>query len=294
MIRINKLLIHSIWPPWLASIASIQPRKLEWFEMARTGHDPAYIAKTLKYNCSTVLQCVQQLQGRGQGQKEGPQVQEWQKKNPHVFGWLEKVHQWLTRYPNVSPCKKENCGQVNSLRRHKEWPQTEVLQALQETHIDWKDEGQKGQKWDQVAEQPEVQRKKTGVLFWWKNWTVDRSYNVQNDRYLASDRSTVPHVFTTKFPNSIMTLGVICSNGAIMPPTSSNQWKGWVQWSIVRSWMRSSSPGWRRWLGTLSLSSNKTQPQPTRPRWPWICWRPKMWLFRTPRPGPLTPLTWTP
>ncbi|QQP40447.1 Uncharacterized protein FKW44_014483, partial [Caligus rogercresseyi] len=51
-----------------------------------------------------------------------------------------------------------------------------------------------------------------------KNWTVDISYNVQNDRWLAEEREEVPAVFTTKFPASVMTLGVICSTGEVMPP----------------------------------------------------------------------------
>ncbi|QQP54129.1 Uncharacterized protein FKW44_006853 [Caligus rogercresseyi] len=51
-----------------------------------------------------------------------------------------------------------------------------------------------------------------------KNWTVDRSYNVQNDRWRAKEREEVPAVFTTKFPASVMTLGVICSTGEVMPP----------------------------------------------------------------------------
>ncbi|QQP36214.1 Uncharacterized protein FKW44_021245, partial [Caligus rogercresseyi] len=51
-----------------------------------------------------------------------------------------------------------------------------------------------------------------------KNWTVDRSYNVQNDRWLAEEREEVPAVFTTKFPASVMTLGVICSTGEVMSP----------------------------------------------------------------------------
>ena len=51
-----------------------------------------------------------------------------------------------------------------------------------------------------------------------KNWTVDRTRNVQNDRFLASERGDVPHVYTTKFPAAVMTLGVIGSNGSVMPP----------------------------------------------------------------------------
>ena len=49
-------------------------------------------------------------------------------------------------------------------------------------------------------------------------WTVDRSYNSQNDRYIATMKSNVPPVQTTKFPASVMTLVVIGSNRAVMPP----------------------------------------------------------------------------
>eukprot|EP00095_Tigriopus_kingsejongensis_P001255 maker-scaffold374_size191929-snap-gene-0.34 protein:Tk01255 transcript:maker-scaffold374_size191929-snap-gene-0.34-mRNA-1 annotation:"mical" len=59
-----------------------------------------------------------------------------------------------------------------------------------------------------------------GIIFFSdeKNWTVDRSYNKENDRCVASGRSTVSHIVTTKFPASIMTLGVVGSNGAVMLP----------------------------------------------------------------------------
>ena len=40
------------------------------------------------------------------------------------------------------------------------------------------------------------------------NWTLDRTSNVKNDRFLASDRSDVPHVYSVKFPATIMTLDV--------------------------------------------------------------------------------------
>ena len=51
-----------------------------------------------------------------------------------------------------------------------------------------------------------------------KVFNVDRSFNCQNDRYLASDASEVPHVATTKHPASVMVLGVISSKGHVMPP----------------------------------------------------------------------------
>ncbi|QQP32420.1 Uncharacterized protein FKW44_024726 [Caligus rogercresseyi] len=78
-----------------------------------------------------------------------------------------------------------------------------------------------------------------------KNWTVDRSYNVQNDRWLAKEREEVPAVFTTKFPASRMTLGVICSTGEVMLPFFFNpkervnaEWYCEVMEEVV-------IPGWR-------------------------------------------------
>ncbi len=51
-----------------------------------------------------------------------------------------------------------------------------------------------------------------------KNWTLDRSCNSQ----LATDRADVLHIYTTKFLASVLTLGVICSNGNVMPPIFFN------------------------------------------------------------------------
>ncbi len=51
-----------------------------------------------------------------------------------------------------------------------------------------------------------------------KNWTMDRTHNVQNDRCVATGREDVPHVFMMKSLASIMSMGVISSNSSIMPP----------------------------------------------------------------------------
>lgn len=42
--------------------------------------------------------------------------------------------------------------------------------------------------------------------------------NRRNDRWLCADPSDVPHVMHTKFPASVMVLGVVSSEGHIMPP----------------------------------------------------------------------------
>ena len=48
---------------------------------------------------------------------------------------------------------------------------------------------------------------------------VDDVYNMY--KRLAGDRSDVPHVYTTKFPASIMTLGV---NGSVLKSSVKRKW----------------------------------------------------------------------
>ncbi len=50
-----------------------------------------------------------------------------------------------------------------------------------------------------------------------KIFTVDQFHNRRNDRWLAVDREDVEFVCTTKHPQQIMVLGLICSDGR-MPP----------------------------------------------------------------------------
>lgn len=51
-----------------------------------------------------------------------------------------------------------------------------------------------------------------------KNFIQDRKVNSQNDRWLCSDPSEVPTVMHSKFPASVMVLGVVSSEGDVMPP----------------------------------------------------------------------------
>ncbi len=51
-----------------------------------------------------------------------------------------------------------------------------------------------------------------------KLFTVDRSCNRQNTRWICKDPADVPMVFRTKNPAAVMVLGVISSEGHVMPP----------------------------------------------------------------------------
>ncbi|UYV64166.1 hypothetical protein LAZ67_2006860, partial [Cordylochernes scorpioides] len=51
-----------------------------------------------------------------------------------------------------------------------------------------------------------------------KNFDVDQKVNPRNDRLICKDPSEIPVVIHTKFPASVMVLGIISSEGDVMPP----------------------------------------------------------------------------
>ena len=63
-------------------------------------------------------------------------------------------------------------------------------------------------------------RKNTNLIFFSdeKNFIIDQKVNRQNDRWLCDDPKKVPVVMSSKFPASVMVLGVMSNEGDIMPP----------------------------------------------------------------------------
>ena len=51
-----------------------------------------------------------------------------------------------------------------------------------------------------------------------KNFSQDQKVNRKNDRWLCSDPEEVPIVMATKFPATVMVLGVVSNKGDVMPP----------------------------------------------------------------------------
>jgi hypothetical protein len=51
-----------------------------------------------------------------------------------------------------------------------------------------------------------------------KNFTQDQKVNRRNNRWLCSDPTDVPIVMSTKFPATVMVLGVVSNEGDVMPP----------------------------------------------------------------------------
>ena len=83
-----------------------------------------------------------------------------------------------------------------------------------------------------------------------KNFVQDMRVNVQNDRWLCSDPSDVPVVMRSKMPASVMILGVVSSDGDVMPLHIFQQGlrlnaDGYidVMKTIVVPWMNKTSAG---------------------------------------------------
>ena len=216
-------------------MASIRPQKLKWLEMAHAGHGPSFISKTLKYNRSTVYNVYNSFKATGKVKSKAHKSRSDKKRTPIFLAGLKRSINASPGTPMSVLAKKRNVDRSTVSRAIKNNIKLKAYKLYKRHTLTKKMKAKRVKNGTKLLNNL---KSKGGRLVFFsdeKNWTVDRSYNVQNDRYLASDRSTVPHVFTTKFPTSIITLGVICSNGAVMPPTFSNQRKGWVQRSIVRS-----------------------------------------------------------
>ena len=77
-----------------------------------------------------------------------------------------------------------------------------------------------------------------------KNFIQDQLFNRQNDRFITNNPDEVPIVISTKFSASVMVLGVVLSEGDVMPPHFFDEGlriaaKDYIQVleTIVKPWM---------------------------------------------------------
>ena len=84
------------------------------------GHGPAYIAKTLKYNRSTVYKVYNSFKAEGKVKRKAHKSRSDKKRTPTFLAGLKRS---INASPGTSMsvlAKKEKCGQVISLKGHKE------------------------------------------------------------------------------------------------------------------------------------------------------------------------------
>ncbi len=180
-----------------------------------------------------------------------------------VLGWPQEVNPGPSRNSHVCTGKEVQCGQVNSLTSHKLWPRDDSIQEVQVPHIDSCNEGEETPSWEETGLWPQVSSPMPHILQWWEeveSWPEVESWS--NDRWIACKRDDIPNVFRTKFPASVMTIGIMASTGKIMPPSSLMPRRRWLQSSTARSWRSTSFPGWRHKLLGLTSSFSKIQPLP--------------------------------
>jgi hypothetical protein len=86
-----------------------------------------------------------------------------------------------------------------------------------------------------------------------KNFSQDQKINRKFNRWLCSDISEVPIVMATKFPATVIVLGVVSNKGDMMPPTSSPKELMINTEDYVKVLLTWSSRGWTGWqLGAIT------------------------------------------
>lgn len=191
-------------------------------EMARAGHGPANIYKALNYSRSTVYRVYKAFKADGKISRKTHKPRSDKKRTPTFLAGLKRSIKAAPGTPMSVLAKKRNVSRMTVSRAVRDDLKLKSYK-LYKRHI--LTEKMRATRFRNGTKLLNDLKSNGGRLVFFsdeKNWTVDRTYNVQNDRHLAPDRSSVPHVFKTKFPASIMTLGVICSNGSIMPPVFFN------------------------------------------------------------------------
>ncbi|QQP40964.1 Uncharacterized protein FKW44_015194 [Caligus rogercresseyi] len=182
-----------------------QARRDAILELARAGHKPTAIYKLLNYPKTTVYRVFNAWEAEGKVCRKAHNMRSDKIRTPRFLAGLEKS---TKASPGTSLSRlAKNRGVSKQLVSKAVIPNglqhilTASMKATKLTNGKRLLNGLKSHGGRSIFFSDE------------KNWTVDKSYNVQNDRWLAKERDEVPAVFTTKFPASVMTLGVICSTG---------------------------------------------------------------------------------
>ena len=129
-----------------------------------------------------------------------------------------------------------------------------------------------------------------------KNFTQDQKVNSKNNRWLCDDPSDVPIVMKTKFPATVMVLGVISNKGDVMPPhvfEAGLKVNTEVLTNVVKPWMDGVADGrpyiWQQ-DGAPAHNSKKTQDW-CRDNLPYF-WEKEVWPPSSPDCSPLDYFVW--
>ncbi|UYV61469.1 hypothetical protein LAZ67_1004962, partial [Cordylochernes scorpioides] len=132
------------------------------------------------------------------------------------------------------------------------------------------------------------------------NFDVDQKVNPRNDRWICKDPSEIPVVMHTKFPASVMVLGVISSEGDVMPPhffekglrMNADTYINVLE-TVVKPWMHMAAAGRKYVFQQDSAPAHKAKKTQS-----WLTlnvpshWGPDIWPPNSPDCNPLDYYVW--
>ncbi|UYV72942.1 hypothetical protein LAZ67_10001239, partial [Cordylochernes scorpioides] len=133
-----------------------------------------------------------------------------------------------------------------------------------------------------------------------KNFDVDQKVNPRNDRWICKDPLEIPVVMHTKFPASVMVLGVISSEGDVMPPhffekglrMNADTYINVLE-TVVKPWMDMVAAGRKYVFQQDSVPAHKAKKTQS-----WLTlnvpshWGPDIWPPNSPDCNPLDYYVW--
>ena len=192
-------------------------RRATILELSHAGHKPMAIMRLTGYPRSTVYDIVA-CQKQGKDVSCSPRVpgtlNKWM---PRFLAGLKRSVEANPRLPMTTLAKKKGVLRttirrslvtlgMTSYKLTKKHLLTAIMKAKRLKHC------------RKILSK--LKRKHAGHVLVFcdeKQFTVDRSFNKRNDRYLEKDRANVPTVFRTKKPASVMVFGLVTSKGKKMP-----------------------------------------------------------------------------
>lgn len=195
-----------------------QTKRSAVVEMARAGHTPSAIVKALGYPRSTVYDIVTRWKTLGMSERKSHKLRSDAKRTPVFLAGLKKSVNANPATPMTLLAKKRNVHKSTISRAVKLDLELKSYKYSKRHILTTKMKAIRLARSRKLLNRLKVTSRKVTFFSDEKNWTVDMVYNKQNDRFLATKKEDVPAVYTSKFPAAIMTLGVIGSNGTVMPP----------------------------------------------------------------------------
>jgi len=227
-----------------------QAKRNAVIELYRAGHSAKDITNLLKYNKSTVWYIIKRYRERGESTRKMHKARSDKKRTETFIKDLKTAVEANPGTPMTVHAKNMDVG-VSTISRAINRDMGFKSYALRVRHL--LTEAQKEVRFMRGKKILNSLKSTGGFLHFFsdeKIFTVDRSINRQNSRWICREPLEVPMVFTSKNPASVMVLGVICSNGEVMPPhffkrgqTVNKETYLDILQTVVKPWMDSVASG---------------------------------------------------